>query len=206
MSTETERRPRSRRGEGEQLREALIDAAAELMLELGSAEKISVRAVTARAGVSPTALYLHFADRDELLRSVCDRSFEELRSYLQRADDAHVGDPRAQMAAIGHAYIDFAEQRPAAYRIVFTMPAGKGDMGTGLEEPPTGADDPGIGAFEILVEAVSRLVADEQAALDTSIQLWAALHGFVTLRQALPLFGWPDAQDFLETLWQTNFG
>jgi hypothetical protein len=79
-------------------------------------------------------------------------------------------------------------------------------MGTGLEEPPTGADDPGIGAFEILVEAVSRLVADEQAALDTSIQLWAALHGFVTLRQALPLFGWPDAQDFLETLWQTNFG
>jgi len=186
MATEIDRRPRSRRGEGEQLREALIEAGAELMLELGSAEKISVRAVTARAGVSPTALYLHFADRDELLRAVCNRSFEELRAYLQAADDEQAGDPRAQMSAIGRAYLEFAEQRPAAYRIVFTMPVGKGDMGTELPEPPTGAEDPGIGAFEILVGAVSRLSSDEQAALGTSIQLWAALHGFVTLRQALP--------------------
>jgi AcrR family transcriptional regulator len=206
MATEADRRPRSRRGEGEQLREVLIDAAAELMLELGSAEKISVRAVTARAGVSPTALYLHFADRDELMRAVCNRSFEELRSYLHAADEAHAGDPLAQMAAIGRAYLEFAEQRSAAYRIIFSMPAGKGDMEDRLGEPLTGEEDPGIGAFEILVGAVSRLASDEAAALETSIQLWAALHGFVTLRQAMPLFAWPDPDSFLGGLWRAHYG
>jgi len=208
MATEIDRRPRSRRGEGEQLREALIDAAEELMLELGSAEKISVRAVTARAGVSPTALYLHFADREELLRAVCNRSFEELRTYLQSADEQHTGDPVAQMAAIGRAYIEFAEQRPAAYRIAFTMPVGEGDMGAELPEPPTGAEDPGIGACEILLAAVARVSpgSGEDAVLETSIQLWAALHGFVTLRQAMPLFGWPDSERFLDGLWHAHYG
>ncbi len=205
MTSPTETRQRNPRGQGEQLRTALLDAAGELLLELGDAEKLSVRAVTARAGVSPTALYLHFADRDELLRAVCSRSFAELRSYLRAADDAHSGDPRSQMSAIGLAYLEFAEQRPAAYRIVFTFPADKGDMGADLPEPLTGEDDPGVGAFEDLVTAVSRLIGDEQAALKTSIQLWAALHGFVTLRQAMPLFAWPDAESFLNTLWLAHF-
>ncbi len=206
MTSATDSRRRNRRGEGELLRTALLDAASELLLELGDAEKISVRAVTARAGVSPTALYLHFADRDELLRAVCSRSFEELRTFLRAADEAHVGDPRAQMAAIGRAYLEFAEQRPAAYRIVFTMPADKGDMGAELPEPLTGDDDPGVGAFEDLVTAVTRLSPNEQSALATSIQLWAALHGFVTLRQAMPLFTWPAPDSFLNGLWQAHFG
>jgi AcrR family transcriptional regulator len=203
MSSIPESRKRNRRGEGELLRTALIDAAGELLLELGDAEKLSVRAVTARAGVSPTALYLHFGDRDELLRAVSSRGFAELRSYIRAADAAHEGDPQAQIAAIGRAYFEFAQQRPAAYRIIFTMPAEKGDMST---EPVSGDTDPGIGAFEDLVTAVSRLLRDEQAALATSIQLWSALHGFVTLRQAMPLFSWPDSESFLDVLWRAHFG
>jgi len=205
VTSATETRQRNPRGQGDLLRTALIDAAAELLVELGSAEKLSVRAVTARAGVSPTALYLHFADRDELLREVCNASFAELRGYMRRADEQHAGDPRAQIAAIGRAYLEFAEQRPGAYRIIFSMPAGRGDMHADLPEPPTGEDDPGIGAFEDLVRSVSRLKGDEQDALSTSIQLWAALHGFITLRQAMPLFAWPDADTFLAALWQAHF-
>lgn len=198
MPEATTPRARNRRGQGELLRTALIDAAAELLVELGSADRVSVRAVTARAGVSPTALYLHFADRDELLVAVCNRSFAELLSYLQTADESHEGDPSAQVEAIGKAYLDFAAQRPEAYRIAFTMPVGKGDMEVAL-------DDPGIGAFEVLVSAILRLSGDEAAALETSIQLWAALHGFVTLRQAMPMFSWPDAQSFLDALWKAHF-
>jgi AcrR family transcriptional regulator len=205
VSTATDTRQRNRRGEGELLRAALLKAGGELLLELGDSEKLSVRAVTARAGVSPTALYLHFADRDELLREVCNQSFEELRSYMRAADDEHAGDPRAQIAAIGRAYLRFASEHAGAYRIIFSLPAGKGDMHTDLDEPPTGAEDPGIGAFEDLVAAVGRLSSDEESALATSIQLWAALHGFVTLRQAMPLFTWPDSESFLQSLWRAHF-
>jgi AcrR family transcriptional regulator len=47
-------RSRNPRGQGERLRAALMDAARDLLLELGDQDKLSVRAVTARAGVTPT--------------------------------------------------------------------------------------------------------------------------------------------------------
>ena len=78
-------RPRNPRGQGERLRTTLMDAARELLLELGDQDKLSVRAITARAGVSPNALYLHFADKDELLSALMIASYKELRDFLRAA-------------------------------------------------------------------------------------------------------------------------
>src|ERR1700733_7838495 len=102
-------RTRNPRGQGERLRAALMDAARELLLELGDQDKLSVRAVTARAGVSPNALYLHFADREELLSAVIIASYAELRAFLRAAvpEDA---DPTEQLRALARAYLDFAAQ------------------------------------------------------------------------------------------------
>ena len=57
-------RPRNPRGEGNKLSEQLLAAPAEVLNEVGDADKVSVRAIARRAGVSPTALYLQFPDRD----------------------------------------------------------------------------------------------------------------------------------------------
>src|SRR5471030_520484 len=78
-------RKRNPRGQGDQLRTALMEAARDLLLELGDQDKLSVRAVTARAGVSPNALYLHFADQEALLGAVMVGTYHELRSFLQAA-------------------------------------------------------------------------------------------------------------------------
>jgi AcrR family transcriptional regulator len=59
-------RRRARKGEGELLREEILDAAEALLIEKGHPDAVSIRAVAARVGVSPPAIYLHFADKDEL--------------------------------------------------------------------------------------------------------------------------------------------
>ena len=75
-----------------------MDAARELLLELGDQDKLSVRAVTARAGVSPNALYLHFADKEALLSAVMIAGYKELRTFLQAAVPPD-GDPIEQLRA-----------------------------------------------------------------------------------------------------------
>jgi AcrR family transcriptional regulator len=198
MSATTRPRKRNPRGEGERLRAALIDACGELLLERGTSEGLSIRAVTSRAGVSPTALYLHFADLDELLAAVCDEAFEELVAYLVGAAAGSDGDPRDELRAMGRAYVDFAEQRPGLYRILFATPA------RGVTSPQEGSD-PGMDAFAALVVATERCVGKGAHAAEIAVQLWTALHGFVTLRTVLPadkpgLPAFPTADEFLDRL------
>src|SRR5271170_6120503 len=111
-------RTRNPRGQGERLRIALMDAARELLLELGDQDKLSVRAVTARAGVSANALYMHFANKDELLSAVMIASYKELRALLHAAVPPEA-DPIGQLRAFGSAYLKFATERPGIYRVLF---------------------------------------------------------------------------------------
>lgn len=195
-------RVRNARGEGIRLRMALMDAAEALLVEQGSADRLSIRGITARAGVTPTALYLHFADKEELLNAVVARGFEELRTMLTEADAAHAGDPRAQLAAMAQAYTAFALQRPALYRVLFAtyVPGGK-------IMPPGGAPgdpDPGLRTFAELTEAVARCMSTGGDAFQVAIMLWTALHGYVTLQAALPSFPWPETGDYFDELYAAH--
>src|SRR5689334_20754555 len=86
LSAVTTSRPRSRRGSGEELREALIVATSAL-LDTHQLDDLTVRTVTAATGVSPTALYLHFSDLDALVHEVKKRFFATLGDRLRAADD-----------------------------------------------------------------------------------------------------------------------
>jgi AcrR family transcriptional regulator len=175
-----------------------MEATVELLLERGSSDQLSIRAVTSRAGVSPTALYLHFADKQELLRAVCDEAFEELIAFLGQAAASAGDDPRAQLEAMGLAYLKFAHQRPALYRVLFATP---GQLGVG-ERPAE--QDPGRRALNALVEVTTRAVPDDPDPLGVALQLWTGLHGFVSLQSVMPEIGhhtrWPSDEDFLRQL------
>lgn len=197
------RRERNPRGEGERLRAALMEAAVELLLERGSPERISIRAITARAGVSPTALYLHFPGKQELIWAVCDAAFEELRAFLGDAEAAHDGDPRAQLRAMGLAYISFALTRPSLYRVLFANPM---PLGGDLRSLPEA--DPGKRAFEDLVRAAGRCLPEDDGRdpREVALQVWTALHGFVSLRSVMPKFEWSDDDAFLDALLAAHIG
>jgi AcrR family transcriptional regulator len=191
-------RKRNPRGEGDRLRAALMEATVELLLEHGNPDGLSIRNVTARAGVSPTALYLHFADKDELLRAVCDEAFEDLGAFLAEAAASRADDPRAQIEAMGDAYMAFARQRPALYRILFAMPGRTPGLPRPLEE------NPGRRALQALIDVTALCLDDGRDPGAVAMQLWTALHGFVTLRSVPDLergLDWPSDEAFLQALY-----
>lgn len=190
-------RTRNPRGQGERLRDALMDSARDLLLELGDQDKLSVRAVTARAGVAPNALYLHFANKDELLSAVMIASYRELRAFLRDAvpDDAA---PVEQLRAFGFAYLEFAGEQPGIYRVLFMT-----KIRDGVPIPAPGAAsglDEGVDTFNDLLEIVTRCLPRGADAFTQSAYLWAGLHGFVALTQVIPAFPWPSVPDYLERM------
>jgi AcrR family transcriptional regulator len=95
------------------LRAALIDAA-ETLLDAGG--DISLREAARMAGVSPTAAYRHFADKDALLAALAVRGFREFGLAL---GEAAARNPGHELAARGRAYIRFALARPGRFRLMF---------------------------------------------------------------------------------------
>jgi|SRR5579859_2574653 len=101
------------------LRAALLHAAMELLEESGEAD-LSLRAVARRAGVSPAAPYRHYADREALVSAVAAVGYRELAERLAAAHPAPATPE--QLASVAVAYVQFALERPALFRIMFTEP------------------------------------------------------------------------------------
>ena len=198
----TPARARNPRGQGERLREALIEAAIELLADLQDVEALSVRAVTARVGVTPTALYLHFADKDELLEAVKDRCFEELRSYTLAAEQRAGPDPRTQLEQHILAYIQFAADLPGYYRVLFHTRRGR--------EPKTASLPSNLGelewshtgtlAFGDLVRGIERCLPPGRDPFPVALMVWAGEHGYVSLRESSSHFPFPDPTTYANQL------
>lgn len=99
------------------LRRALLDAALARLAE-GEARQLKLRALAGDAGVSPTAVYRHFADKEALLAAIATEGFEELRRETL-ASGEQARDPVEKLHGIGCGYVRFAREHPAHYRLMF---------------------------------------------------------------------------------------
>lgn len=153
------------------LREALVEAAIELLVDEGLAA-LSLRAVARRAGVSHTAPYRHFADKAELLAAVAVEGFRSLRAALERAMQG-LSEPRDRLRDSGRAYVAFALAHPAHYRVMFGPDLDK------AAHAELGAV--ALATFEVFVAAVTDAVAPDVAPMDAAVFLWAEVHGLSLL-------------------------
>lgn len=101
------------------LHDALVRAAFELLEEDGESD-LSLRAVARRAGVSPSASYRHYADREALVSAVAAIGYQDLAQRLATAHPSPSTPDELASAAI--AYVQFALDRPALFRIMFGEP------------------------------------------------------------------------------------
>ena len=182
--TTTAKRTRSRRGEGEKLRDEILDATERLLVELGDENAVSIRAVAEAVGKTAPAIYLHFADKDELIQQVCSRRFEEFDRVLETAG-ARNDDPLESLRLRGEAYIRFGVDHPEHYKVLMMT----------ARPIPEEVDDllPGMGAFQHLVQAVQRCIdakvfGDEHDAVQIALTLWSAVHGITALLISMPKF------------------
>jgi AcrR family transcriptional regulator len=190
-------RSRNPRGQGDRLRTALMKAARELLLELGDQSKLSVRAVTARAGVSPNALYIQFASKDELLNAVMNATYKEWRSVINGAVPEEA-EPIEQLRAYCHAYFQFARERSGIFRVMFMTTIREG-VPVPVRGGPVGEDE-GVDSFNDFLALVTRCLPDNADAFTQAAYLWAGLHGRVALAAAIPAFPWPPEHEYIERM------
>lgn len=187
---------RTPRGQGDRLRERLLDAGLAIVAERGDASHVTIRAVTKGAGVSPTAFYLHFATRDELVSALRGRGFEEFRATLADAAAAGGDDPVAQLREAGLGYVRFARERPSVYALIFGPIDPEGD------EDHSTHGGAGLGAFADLMGLIEAYL-DHAGAGGADVRrvamgIWTGLHGYVTLRYPSPSkkMDWPTDEEF----------
>jgi AcrR family transcriptional regulator len=120
MTGSLARRPRKKRADryhhGD-LRRALVDEALRTIDRQG-VEALTLRGVGEALGVSRTALYRHFADKQALVAAVAREGFRTFRQALVDAWENH-GRGRAGFEAMGEAYLRFALDHPSHYRVMF---------------------------------------------------------------------------------------
>jgi len=100
------------------LRRALLEGALELLAEGGPAH-LTLRAAARRAGVSVAAPYRHFADKRELLAAVAEEGFIAMQRACDEALAAAGDDAVERFWVHGVAYVRFAIDNPAHYRVMF---------------------------------------------------------------------------------------
>jgi AcrR family transcriptional regulator len=179
------------------LREALIEAALELIAEKGPVG-FTVAEAARSAGVSPAAPYRHFRDRDELIADVARRGFGLFEVELDRAWNNGLPDPITAFNRVGKAYLAFARSEPAYYAAMF-------EAGLPLHAYPE-LVEAGERAFAVLRRAAEMLAArlpagERPPALMVGLHVWALSHGIASLfargdaaRRQLPM----SAGDLLE--------
>jgi AcrR family transcriptional regulator len=193
-------RPRSRRGEGEKLRDDLLDATERLMIETGRADAVSIRAIADAVGVTPPSIYLHFPDKESLILAVSERHFETFDSVIEDAGRS-TDDPVESLRRRGRAYVRFGLENPEPYRILFMTRTDDGRRSDAL----SGA---GGRAFQHLVDAVQRGI-DSGAfrrvdPVLAATGVWMAVHGVTSALISMPGFPWPDVEALVDHLTDTQ--
>jgi AcrR family transcriptional regulator len=157
------------------LRAAAIEAGLAL-LEDRAADHLGLREVARAVGVSATALYRHFPDKAALLRALAAEGFSRLAA-AQRAAAEAAGGGAAGFGATGRAYVRFALDNPALFRLIFSATAPSGDpFARAPEEMPD--------AFRMLCDNAALLAppgADPGAARRIALEAWALVHGLAVL-------------------------
>jgi len=188
------RRARARRGEGERLRTQILEAAERLLIETGDEDAVSIRAVADAVGVTPPSIYLHFADKNELIFAICEKYFAEL-DRVTAAAAAGSDDPVESIILRGRGYVRFGLANPEPYRVLFMRKP------TATPLPFQYEKIVGSSAFGLLVEDVGQAIA--AGAIDgdpmmVSIGLWAAVHGITSLLISKPDFPWPELDPLID--------
>ena len=165
-------------------REKILDAARQLFIAEGY-DGVSMRRIADKIEYSPTAIYVHFADKDQLFREICHEDFRRLAQSF--AGIAKVADPIERIRKTGQAYIEFGMKNPNHYRTMFMTPHPPIlDSEIALE----GKGNPEEDAYEFLRATVAEAMKagafrDELKDPDLVAQtMWAGVHGVISLQIA----------------------
>ncbi|MEZ5142682.1 MAG: TetR/AcrR family transcriptional regulator [Acidimicrobiales bacterium] len=178
-------------------RDAIVDEARVLIARDGL-DALTLRRLADQFSVSAPALYAHFHDKDDLLRAVAERQFDELMARYREIDAAaDPARPLDRVRAQCRNYVRMSQQDPELFRVMFLFPP---DLG-GVLGVPEGSELPAATqAFQMALGALEDAIAaghlDVQDPLPVALTLWAGVHGIANML-LLGLGLTPEAEDAL---------
>ena len=196
-------RQRNPRGQGQILREQLVEAATGLLATLDSPQALTLRMVARQVGIAPASVYSHFADLNTLVEHVLRLRYQELAEVMNRAAE-RASTPVEDLVGRCAAYLYWGTDNPGHYRVVFggrapsdVFPSAAHGAGAELLA--------GVGAA--LAAATTPAARHAQGAADdgygqqrAGLLLWAGLHGIVTLHNDRHNAPWPPLDELLVQL------
>lgn len=187
-----QRSARKPKGDGHLRRGEILQAAERIFIAEGY-QGATIRRIADEVGVSSTALYMHFRDKDEILLEICDGAIEEVLR-INTEISAQPIDAVARVRLMLDAYMDFALASPNAYQLVFCGPAGLLSA-----EKQQMTRDLGDRCYDKFVSVVREIGASGRLRtgnVESAAQtLWTACHGLVALLLTRPTFNWEPTAD-----------
>jgi AcrR family transcriptional regulator len=172
-----------------------ILAATRAVLAASGPGAVTMRGVAERVGVTATALYRHFPDKDALLTEVIQEDARLVSRYLFPALEEP--DPEARLRATIEGYLRFAHAEPTLYRALM-----EGDAAGNVTASPLARQRDGL--YRFLLDRVREVVdggrQGEAPPEEIARFLWAYLHGAATI-PALPEHAGPGVKTALRATW-----
>lgn len=161
------------------LRRALLDATLRLTGERGAAA-VTWREVARMAGVSQTAPYRHFADKEAILIAASEEGFELLHQALAAASSLR--EPKRRIVELGAAYVHFAVTHPSHLRLMF-------GQGSPAKAAAGSLQARARDAYQLVLAAVKAWQPKCQDPHAMTVQIWAICHGMaiITIERQLGL-------------------
>lgn len=181
-----------REREKSETRDKILDAARELFVTEGY-EGVSMRKVAEKIEYSPTAIYVHFADKNELFRELCHQDYARLAEVFQSS--VMSTDPIERLKQIGAIYTEFGTRYPNHYKFMFMTPHPAHELDDQDREMH---GNPEKDAYAFLKWAVQQAIeagcfrAELRDADLLSQTLWASVHGVISLEIAKGCDKWVE--------------
>jgi AcrR family transcriptional regulator len=172
MPPQLQRKPVNTYHHGD-LRDALVQAALR-QAEREGPEAISIKALAKQLGVSQPAPYRHFADREALLQAATAEAFRQFNAILR--DAINKPSKRSKLSRFAQAALDFGLRRNGIYRLMFA---------SRLMACAASGSELHIAARETLALLVESFETPAVGLLRErhALQIWASLHGVISLAE-----------------------
>ncbi len=156
----------------------IVDVARDILAE-GGMEKLSMRSVAERVGITATAIYHHFENKQALVEEVVESGYRRFGAHMRARLENSPAGSMEQIKSMGEAYISFAVENSAHFRVIFNLQA----------STPRHIDEiPGHGGYHMLRKTIEAAIeSGDIREVDPDLAalfLWTCVHGLVTLALA----------------------
>ena len=156
------------------LESQLIDQAKKMLEEVGP-DKLSIRAIAEQLGVSATAVYHHFANKDELISHLAAEGFNQLEKVLIQCQINVENQSKLQI--LSRTYMHFAFDHPAMYQLMFGSQLAHSEMNDKLFTARKQA-------YAVVEQCVAEVLGQDiqsKEVKSAALAAWSFAHGLASL-------------------------